>query len=219
MMTRKLEWSLACSAVIVALAVGSFGCSSGPKGPERSAKAVDSLNSTKDEVAKADAQVGETLKSLDALVRPDQVDLRGAYAQYVDEVRETRKMAEAAAKRAAAMRDRTDAYVTQWQAEQGTITDPELQRSSQERAATAKAEFQRVRSLAQDARAAYDPWMQSLTDIQTYLANDLTPTGAAAARSKSQWAMEQGNSLRKRLAELQAELDRVAARWSGKAGG
>ncbi|HEY7117032.1 MAG TPA: DUF2959 family protein [Tepidisphaeraceae bacterium] len=205
-------------ALVCLALIATTGCSSNPKGPERSAAAVESLRDTKDQLSKADAQVGETITSLNTLMGQNSGDLRPTFNKFSDEIRQTREMAEAASNRAAAMRERTNEYVTQWQAEQKAITDPELQRMSQERASRATAQFDRVRSVAQETRAAYQPWMQSLTDVQTFLANDLTSAGVTAAKPKAMRAVDQGNALRAKIGQLEAEIDRVAATWSSAAG-
>src|SRR3954449_12801407 len=63
-------WAVFCASLI------ACGCSSDPKGPGRTAKAVDSLGDTKKHVADATKQVAETNDSLRKLADASGGDLR-----------------------------------------------------------------------------------------------------------------------------------------------
>jgi uncharacterized protein YukE len=216
MFMRERSFGVIRGVVCAVLILG--GCSSNPKGPARSAKAVESLRDTRQELTDASKQVGETNDSLRKLVDAGGGDLRPLFNKFADNVRETEDAAKQARSRADGMRKNTDAYVAEWQKETGAITDAELRRMSQERAATAKSEFERVRNAAAAARSAYEPYMQGLKDAQQYLANDLTVAGVGSIRPKADETIRKGETLQQRIADLQAEIDALAGKWTSKMG-
>jgi hypothetical protein len=201
------------SVVCIGLIIG--GCSSDAKGPGRTAKAVESLGATKKELADASKQVAATNDSLRKLVDASG-DLRPMYNKFADNVRKTEDAAKQARGRAEGMRKNTDAYVAQWQKESGSITDEQLRRMSQDRANSAKGDFDRVRGAATEAKSAYEPYMQGLKDVQQYLANDLTVAGVQSIRPKADDTIQKGQALQQGLTNLQGELDALAAKWSSK---
>jgi hypothetical protein len=162
--------------------------------------------------------VKTTNESLQALTAASGGDLRPLFNKYAENVRKTQDMANAARDRAQAMREHTDDYVAQWQKEVSSISDEQLRQMSQQRAAKAKTEFDRIRSVAQDARAAYDPYMQGLQDVQQYLTNDLTAGGIQTIKPKADDTIRKGQTLEQKLADLQTELDGLSQKWSSKLG-
>jgi hypothetical protein len=201
-----------------ALAVSS-GCSSEPKGPSRKAAAVESFKATRGRIDDATKQVQATNDSLRALTAGGTGDMRPLFNKYSENVRKTQNMANDARDRSNAMREKTDEYVSEWQTELSKISDESLRAKSQQRAAAAKTEFEKVRSIAQDARAAYDPYMQGLEDIQQYLANDLTAGGIDSIKTKANDTLRKGDELQRRLGDVGAQLDTVSQQWSSNVGG
>jgi molecular chaperone GrpE (heat shock protein) len=208
------SWAL-CLATFAA-AVG--GCSSAPKGPARTAKAVESFRDTREHLADASKQVTATNDSLRVLSEASSGDLRPLFNKFAANVQKTEAAAKEARDRAEAMRKNTDAYVAQWQKEFSTISDEELRRTSEQRVAAAKTEFERVRSAAAEARSAYEPYMQGLKDVQQYLTNDLTAQGVSAIRPKATDTIRKGETLQQRIATVQAEVDALSSKWSSKLG-
>ena len=215
-MSRYVPRRLLLGLIGLGVALPLLGCSSEPKGPKRAAKTVESFQATKQNLASANAQIQATNESLRKLTSGEATDLRMAYTDYVKHVEQTDKLAKKARDRAASLRSRTDDYVNAWEAEMKQIDDEELRSRSKQRMAAARAEFQKVVDTGQEVREAYDPYMKSLRDVQTFLANDLTAGGIESAKGKATTTISQGEEVRKKLAALEAELDRVASMWAAK---
>src|SRR5687767_7539338 len=212
MRQSQQQWIRTWPVVLVALAV--VGCSSN-KGPDRTAKAVESFKDTRKHLADASKQVGATNDSLRALSAGGG-DLRPLFDKYVANVKRTQDMADGARKRADAMRAKTDEYTKQWQKELSAINDAQLRAQSQQRVAAAKAEFDRVRSAAAEVKTAYQPYRQGLNDVQQYLTNDLTTAGVQSVGTKANDTIRKGETLQQRIADLERELDALAGKWSAK---
>lgn len=204
--------------LVCLVAVAVCGCSSNPKGPGRTAKAVESFGDTREHIDRANKQVAATNESLRKLRDASGGDLRPMFNKFAENVKKTEDAAKEAKSRSEAMRKNTDAYVAQWQKEMGQISDESLRKMSQQRAAAAKADFERVRAAAADAREAYEPYMQGLHDVQQYLANDLTASGVQSIRPKADDTIRKGETLVQRLGVVQSEVDALSSKWSSKLG-
>jgi chromosome segregation ATPase len=206
---RTVLFSLALAFAAAALPAG---CAK-DEGRERSGKAVEGLRDTRAELANSEKQVDEVLAAAGA-VQSAQGDLKPAYEKYKKEVAQTEDAADDARKRAQNMRNRSQEYQAKWQQEMSQVSSPELKAAAQARAAKVRGRFDMIQAKAQDARAAYEPFMRDLKDLQTYLSNDLTPPAVQAAGPVFDKVRSSGQVLKQKLDALEQELGDVAAEMS-----
>jgi chromosome segregation ATPase len=202
-------------ALALALAATTLtaGCAKGDGGQDRSAKAVDSLRDTRNEVAGAHKQVDEVIAA-SATLQAGQGDLKKAYDKYKKEVAETEEAAKDIRKRADDMRARSHEYQAKWQEEMSKVTNPDLKAAAQARATKVRGRYDMIQAKAQDAKAAYEPFIRDLKDLQTYLSNDLTPGAVEAATPVFAKVQASGQVLNQKLDAFKAELDDVATEMS-----
>jgi type IV pilus biogenesis protein CpaD/CtpE len=210
---RSVLFALALAVAAAALAAG---CAK-DEGRERSGKAVGTLKETRAELANASKQVDEVLAAASG-VQSGQGDLKAAYDKYKKEVAQTEEAAQDSRKRAQDMRARSAEYQNKWQQEMSKVTNPDLKAAAQARAAKVRGRYEMISAKAQDARAAYEPFMTDLKDLQTYLSNDLTPAAVQAASPVFEKVNASGQVLKQKLAALRQELDDVAAEMSPSGG-
>ena len=196
---------LATTLLILSL---TAGCSSSGR-MEEGEKAVEGFAKLKAGLAKAQTQVDEVIKSMDQLQAGG--DLQKSYSTFNSEVSDLQKTAAAAKKRADAMRKNVDAYVQKWQKEMETLSDPTIKASLGQRREAVRANFTRVSDSAHAVRGAYDPFVAHLQEIQKALSIDLTPANVAGIKPSIDKARADGQTLKQRIAALQAELDRIQA--------
>lgn len=202
-------WRRTLNVSVVAVLFTVIGCAS-DAGRERSTKAVGGLKATRDELAQGRKQIDEVLASLDALQQA-QGDLQPAYNKYKDEVKQTEDKAKEIRARAADMRARADEYQRKWQEEMGKVTNPDLKAAANLRSARIRERYSAIASAADEVRAAYQPFIRDLKDVQTYLSNDLTPAGLSGARPVFDKARSAGQKLQAKADTLAAEMNDVAA--------
>ncbi len=197
------------------MGLGTFlcaGCSSSTATPA-SAKAVGSLIDTRDQLAQGRKQVDETQSALDALQSPD-ADLPAAFAAFQKEVKESEAGAAKVRERAKDMSDRAAEYQKVWQQDTAELNNPDLRASAQTRATRVRARFDSVTAKAADARAAYEPWITGLKDIEKYLHNDMTAAGVRNAKPAFRKAKGDGEALAQKMDAFSTELADVAASLS-----
>ena len=213
---KRLHSALKAVAVF-ALCGLLAGCSSNGGGGTRTAeskKAVESLGSTRQELAKAKGEVQKTNASLDKLAAGG--DLSQTYKQYTQQVAQIKAAGDRSRVRAQDMSERGRLYVANWEKEMDQISNPELKAGAAERRAKVKANYDQIQTAAATTRDAYQPYLRNLQDIQRALANDLTPAGVESAKLAIDKAKTEGQTLVERLDMLIAELDEVGASMSGK---
>jgi chromosome segregation ATPase len=204
-------------ALAACVAVGG-GCGSKDKGRDRAAKAVGGMKETRSQVTDARKQVDEVLAAA-AGVQSAQANLAPAYEKYKKAVAGMEDAAKDTRERWQDMQARGQEYQAKWKAEMATVDSPELKAAAEARAAKVGQRYAEITAKAQEARAAYEPFIKDLKDLQTYLSNDLTAPAVQAAAPAFQRVQASGQTLNQKLDALSKELDAVAAEMSPAGGG
>jgi len=207
---QRIGWALSgllCGAVILLV-----GCKTNEGRQARVArKAITSLDSTRQELVKADQEVNQALAAMDQLAT-DNRDLRQAYKAFTAEVSDTSKQSAEARERAEEMRERWQDYIANWEKEADALSSEQLRAGATERRQTVRDNYSRVREVARETQAAYEPFLKQLREIQQALALDLTPAGVEAAKPAMETARQTGAQLKEQIDAFINELDVVTAK-------
>jgi len=215
---RTRRTTLFISAALTVTCVVMSGCSSGGGGATDSSKKVTaSLQSTREQLVKAKAEVRQANAALDKLAGGGNVEQ--SYKAYTKEVADIKAAGERARARGQDMAARQRAYVANWEKETAAISNPDLKAGASARRATVQQNYDQIREAAISAGEAYRPYLKGLQEIQQVLASDLTPAGVDAARPAMVTTKAEGETLMQRLDAVIAELDHVKASASSAAGG
>ncbi|MEN6338086.1 MAG: hypothetical protein ABFE01_27845, partial [Phycisphaerales bacterium] len=116
-MTNRQWIGRALSGLLCGAAIVLVGCQSSEGRQAKVARrAITSLDTTRQELVKADLDVNQTLASMDELTGQPR-DLKQAYKAFATEVSDTAKQSREAQQRADQMRDRWQEYITSWERE------------------------------------------------------------------------------------------------------
>jgi chromosome segregation ATPase len=188
-------------------------CSSGDKktaGEERAASAVTGLKETRAELVAGRNQVDKTVASMNAM-RDSQGSLQTEFAAFNNEIKNMDARAEKARARAKDMKARASQYQAKWREEMGKVEDPTLRSAATARANKVRERYDGITAKANEARAAFDPFMKQLQSVQTYLSNDLTPQAVQSAASVFDKAAADAKTVNAKIDAVIAELDDVAS--------
>jgi|GEM_PF-1851167 len=174
-------------------------------------KAVTSLEDTREELVKADQEVNQALAAMDQLAAQPR-DLKQAYRAFTTEVSDTSKQSQEAHERAEEMRERWQEYIASWEREADRLASAELRAGATERRETVRENYNRLRDVASEMQAAYEPFLKQLRDIQRALSLDLTPAGVEAAKPAIETARQTGTQLKEQIDAFIDELDGVSTR-------
>jgi hypothetical protein len=157
------------------LALGVFMVVVSNAGQQQLANAVNDATA---EVNATNAQLAETMKSLNALMAtPAGEDLRPAYQAYVQNVDKTRQAAETTRRRYEQMNADSNSYFSTWKDDNGKIANKDIRQNANQRLESVRQEYKGTVASLKAAAERFKPFLSDLTDVQTALSNDLTGKG------------------------------------------
>lgn len=218
-MTERRRTKRALAGLLCGVAVLLAGCHTNEGRQAKMARrAITSLDSTRQQLVRADLEVNQALASMDQLAAEPR-DLRQAYKVFTAEVADTSKQSQEARERADQMRDRWQEYIANWEKEADALSSEQLRAGATERRQTIRDNYSRVREVARETQSAYEPFLKQLREIQQALALDLTPGGVEAAKPAMETARQTGAQLKEQIDAFINEIDIVTAKRVAPPGG
>lgn len=156
------------------------GCSTSRQA--RSADAVASLRDVRTLLERGQGRVDDLQRATLELQGAPAADLRKTYERFARAAKDLRSIAASTRSQALSMRKRGTAYLSAWEKEVGRIQNADLQGMSRERQALLSQDFGRVQAAMAALETAYVAYEKDLTDLETFLGNDLTRAGGDLAR-------------------------------------
>jgi hypothetical protein len=123
------------------------GCST-TKGYEQADKTGAGIAEFRDEIVKGKVAIDATMKSLSDVAATATTDPRKAFEQYSKNVAELESTANTIRKRAESMKEKGQAYFTQWETELAQVNNPEIRSLAEQRKAKLQETFQSIRKVA-----------------------------------------------------------------------
>jgi hypothetical protein len=192
-------------------AIVAGGCSSG--GQQRAASAVSGLQELRGQMTDAHGQVDKTLASMHAMQNTN--DLKSAFSKFSDDVDDTQADAQKIKDTVADMHDRGAEYTKKWQDEMSAVTDPTLKQVAQQRRDAVQQNYSNIQSKFDAARDAYKVFYGDLTSLRTYLSNDLTSEGVAAAKPSFDKTDADAQALHAAAKDVTDAMDKVMVALPG----
>ena len=182
------------------------GCASKTQGE----KTVQSYMHTRQTLAGSRRQVAQTQASLANLRTTPPQALKDAFRRYKDAVSQLEKQGTDAKWRAQSMKEQSDAHIQAWQEEMKTIKDPTIKASVESRRDAVRSNFSLIQMYAEDARKAYEPFLQGNKDVLQALSIDLTPAAVSSLSSAIDRIVADGKTLDDKLWSMEHALDNIA---------
>jgi Protein of unknown function (DUF2959) len=200
--------SVVVSAAACALFLG--GCSSSSKAE----KSTESMAATGSRVDQASGQVDTVLASLENVVNNKKGDLKPAYDRFSKEVDKTMDVAAETRRANDNLKSQAAAQFDAWIKEAQNLSDPNLQKASLERRDEARSTYTKIQDSGQKAKAAYDPFINDLKDIRSFLHTDLTAHGVDATAKTVEKVKTDGAALKAALGEMKQHMSEFKAQIS-----
>jgi hypothetical protein len=195
--------------LLISSALTWGGCSS--TGVERAEETAESMQDSVANIEKGKNLVKKTMDSLKKVQDSAGSDPRSAFNEYSENVEDIKDAAKKVSKTTNAMKDAGKDYYKTWQKQLSGMNNEQLKAISAARQAESQATYEKVVGAYNGVREAYKPFIKDLTDIQTYLSNDLTPGGINAIKSVADRAETDAAVLNDSLSALQANFSSMAA--------
>jgi hypothetical protein len=113
--------------------------------------------------------------------------------------------------RSQAMQARGDAYFEQWQDNMTKVKDPNVRAMAEAKRPQLQESFQKIKSLSQEGREAFNPFLSDLRQLRNVLEKDPGSINAPATRDLMKQAVEYGQHVEKCIAGIAQELDAMSA--------
>jgi len=191
---------------IVAAAALAGGCSSSSGGQ----KTFEEFTRTQANLSAAQNDIDNTLATLNGLRITTPENLNNAFRQYRDSVDRLKQRGIEARRLAESMNENMTMNIKAWQKEMETINDPTVQASLEKRRDAVQTNYATLKTYAQDARKAYEPFLKDNEDIVKALSMDLSPAGRTGLAPAMDKTVADGKTLKQKIAAMQHAMDNIA---------
>lgn len=203
---------LACLSAVVLAAGFVTGCAS--DNYQKGAGTADALKHSSELITKGSGQIDDSLAALNDLVANPQPNLTKQYDVYVDSVNNLDATAKDVACKNKDMQAQGAAYFEGWDKEIATMQNEDIRSRSEARRKAVAARFASISQQYADARAAFEPYMSDLRDVQKSLATDLTSGGIAAIKDTAAKSTQDAVPLKETLARLSEQFKEASTSMS-----
>jgi hypothetical protein len=199
------------AAAVTSVAVVAFvtGCAS--TGYEKANKTGASIAAFRNDVLNISKSVDATMAALNQVITTANNDPTKAYNTFASSLKKLDSAVATAKARAQEIQAQGDAYFKQWETQLQTIQNPDIRKAAEQQKAKLQETFAKIKPLAQQTKADFEPFSSDCHDLQKFLSNDLTVTGVDAAKSLIDKTVTHGQAVQKSLASLMAEMNAISA--------
>ncbi len=204
-------------ALLVTILGGAVPSIRAATAPEKAEKVAARMLKSKESLDATSAQIDATLKSMNDMAAakgPDLVTRYGEFTKNVDKLESMGKKAKSNAEKAKSDRD---AYIKKWASTQDKIQNEQLKQASKARRDELVPKIDALKGALESVRETYQPFLQSLKDLELYLGNDLSERGIATATDLMNKCNADGEKLKADVATATATYQQLAASLSPSA--
>jgi BMFP domain-containing protein YqiC len=108
------------------------------------------------------------------------------------------------------MQDDAIEYRREWMESTASLSDENLRESARQRNERIRERYDEIQEMAIETRSAYEPFIQRMRELESYLANDLTPAAVREADGTVEDAKDDAQRLIQRLDGVIREIEDLA---------
>ena len=207
---KRTSKTLAFLLTTLSIAVISIaGCAT--TGMQRSEKASTSMQAVDNDIKLIVAQLDAAGASLEELTRTGQSDVKKAFDLYSDNILKLAAMENGFSKHADEMKARGKDYFEEWQTEGSKYKNPRIQELSEQRRMALADIYGQIPLNSIGVKEAFRAYLSDVTEIQTYLSNDLTSKGVEAIAPMARRASMDGDNLKYAIKDLEMAIEQARA--------
>ena len=169
------------------------------------------------ETMRTTEQLKATLGALNELTAQKKGDLRPAYNAFCAEIPKTEAAASQTRTRVQWMAGDGRKYFQDWQKTINSISNESMRKKGQKRMDTVKKSYDKVEASLVQAAEKFRPFLSDLTDIQKFLATDVTAGGVKAIKSTVSSANSNLEYVDKAAKAALKEMDKMQKALSSEA--
>ncbi len=199
----------AVAVLLLAMTFTIAACST--TGMQRSEDVQSDMRTVDNDIKVIVVQLDAINASLDELTKPGQADVKRAFDVYSENVSKIEKMEKDFSKHADQMTKSGKKYFEEWDKNKNQYDNPDLQRSSDERRAALGRTYDKIGMNNKGVKEAFKVYVSDVTEIETFMSNDLTNKGITSIALMSDRTVRNGIHLKNELVNLQSAIEDARA--------
>lgn len=203
-MPKRRGVVLFSAAVIAAGLLG--GCRGVDPAVKRTQQAAEVLVDTSQSLSVGEQTVAESQAALRTL-REAKGDLRPAFEVFVIELEAVRKQADRLKYESELVRNQAAGYNSARQSDIRTISNDDLRQAAEKRAAHVQEKCDNIKERYAHVNSGFEKYIRDLSDLQTYLANELNYGALDTGQRWVDEALSSGETLRGNIRELALQVE------------
>jgi hypothetical protein len=197
----------------LAACIGLFaGCVS--KSYDKGSTTSAAIESAAKQIGVLNMKVTDSLGALNQLTFKSEGDLRGQFDKFNSAFKGLTTASSDLQARIAEMEANAQVYFENWSNQIGGIGSENIRTLSQERKADVSAKFEVAKTSYAGVKDSLKPFISDMSDIQTYLNNDLTAGGLGAIKDTVMRTKTDAVPVRDSIRKLQSDFTALAASLS-----
>jgi chromosome segregation ATPase len=193
---------------LVLLLLVAAGCAA-PTNIERAESAASLMREMKTALTDAPAKITAVTTALDALAK-DGGDMKAEFQTYskeVDTLLGHRDKLRGLRKEIDKSREE---FTAAWETKTKELASEDMRKLAEQRRAEFATKFGELTKVADAGRNEFEPWLQSVLDVRTYLLSDLNPTGVKAVSDQIKKINGGAASVNKKIETVVTGLEQIS---------
>ena len=207
----KIKTRFAPIIAALLLVVITIICGCATIGMKRAAATTCKMETVEENIRQAIGQIDATAASMKELVRPDQSDLKNAYAVYAANVDRMDTIAMPLDHRINQINILGKDYFAEWEKEGDKYTNPQVAGLSEQRRADLSALYARISQANVGVMSSLHAYMSFIIETRMYLSRELTTKRIEAIEPVVRKAVKEGNDFKEGLGRLLTAMEQVKA--------
>jgi hypothetical protein len=207
-MKKFTKPGIAVTVLLLAITI-TAACST--TGMQRSEDVQSDMRTVDNDIKLMVVQLDAIGASLDELTKPGQADVRRAFDVFSNNVSKIEKMEKNFSKHADQMTKSGKKYFAAWDKDKNQYDNPAIQRRSDERREALGKIYDRIGENNKGVKEAFRTYVSDVTEIESYISNDLTTKGITSIASISDRNVRNGSHLKNELVKLQSAIEDARA--------
>jgi len=210
MKMKKRNFLAATGFLLLAALMLGFGCASKQQATEK-IRPGSRIPEYRQAAAGAEKAVEAALASLAVVSAQSNSFPTEVLTNFSAQVRRLQVESVQARARSEAMLARGDEYFRHWHRHLAQVEDPEMRALAEKERPALERSFSHIKSLSQEKREAFQPFIASLRQVRNALEKDPASLASEPVQSSIKTANEKGGEVRERLIGIQRELEAMSA--------
>lgn len=178
-------------------------------GVDRSEGTAQAMRQMKSALEDAPAKINAVTASLEELSE-EGGDMKAEFAAFTRNVDALSSHRERVRSLRADVESNKAVFTSEWEKGIQVIKNEDLRQRAVERREAVVARFAEVAEVADEGKQEFEPWMEKVLDLRSYLENDLNPSGVDSVSDVVREISDGATSVHESITTLLEELDEIA---------